>query len=467
MSTDTPESSTTATRARNPLVVLGVVGVLVAGVSFAGGFFLHPGSSTPSVQPTADARVVPAEPAEPSGIRTCSVGKLLQAKALGTQSAVVLDAESGNRLLTDNGDEPIPMGSVMKLITATVALDTLGANGHFTTRVVDGSTAGTVIVVGGGDPTLRAGSSSVYSGAPSLSDLAAQTVAAYQDEHPDSPTITRVLVDLSMFPVDDAWHSTWPEAERTLGYQPLIVPFMVDGDRANPSAQISPRSTDPAGKAAHAFVSALQHEGNGSGDIAIDFQNAPSNAKELASVQSAPVSTLIDQMLTTSDNTLGEFLMRASSVDAGFDGSSDSIQQLVLSSLNQHGVDMTGGNFVDGSGESKKDLIPPRGMAELVTQVFDGDKKLTLIGDALPVAGETGTLATRFVGKAAAARGHVKAKSGWIAGAYALAGQIDAKGSGRLYFVVVARGKVDTTAMAALDDLVAGIYSCGTNLASF
>ena len=467
MSTDTPESSSTAARARNPFVILGVVGVLVAGASFAGGFFLHPGSSTPSVQPTADARSVPADPAKPSGIRTCSVGKLLQAKALGTQSAVVVDAESGNHLLADNADEPIPMGSVMKLITATVALDTLGPDGHLTTRVVEGSTAGTVIVIGGGDPTLRAGGSSVYAGAPSIADLASQTVSAYQEMHPDSPTITRVLIDLSMFPVDDSWHSSWPETERTQGYQPLIVPFMVDGDRANPSVQISPRSTDPAGKAAHAFVSALQREGNGSGDISIDFQSAPSNAKELASVQSAPVSTLIEQMLKTSDNTLGEFLMRASSVDSGFDGSSASIQQLVLSSLNQHGVDLTGGNFVDGSGESKKDLIPPRGMVELVKQVFEGDKKLSLIGDALPVAGQTGTLATRFIGKAAVARGHVQAKSGWIAGAYALAGQIDAKGSGRLYFVVVARGKVDATAPAALDDLVAGMYSCGTNLASF
>ena len=467
MTTDTTESSPPTSRARNPFVTLGVVGVLVACASFAGGFFLHSGSNTPSAQPTASVRAVPTDPAKPSGIRTCSVGKFLLAKALGTQSAVVIDAETGNRLLADNADEPIPMGSVMKLITATVALDTLGPDGHLTTRVVEGSTAGTVIVVGGGDPTLRAGSSSVYSGAASISDLASQTVSAYQEMHPDNPTITRVLVDLSMFPSDDAWHSSWPETERTQGYQPLIVPFMVDGDRANPSAQISPRSTDPAGRAAQAFVSALQREGNGSGEISIDFQSAPSNAKELASVQSAPVSTLIEQMLKTSDNTLGEFLMRAASVDSGFDGGSASIQQLVLSSLNQHGVDLTGGNFVDGSGESKKDLIPPRGMVELVSQVFQGDKKLSLIGDALPVAGQTGTLATRFVGKAAVARGHVKAKSGWIAGAYALAGQIDAKGSGRLYFVVVARGKVDATAPAALDDLVAGMYSCGTNLASF
>jgi D-alanyl-D-alanine carboxypeptidase/D-alanyl-D-alanine-endopeptidase (penicillin-binding protein 4) len=242
---------------------------------------------------------------------------------------------------------------------------------------------------------------------------------------------------------------------------------MVDGDRANPGVQTSPRSTDPAGRAADEFVSALQQEGNGIGDIAIEYQAAPSNAKELASVKSAPVSKLVAQMLLTSDNTIAEFLMRVSSVEAGFDGSSDSIQQLVLSTLNKYGVDMTGGKFVDGSGESKKDLLPPRAIVELVGQVFGGSKDLALVADALPVAGQSGTLATRFTGKAEIARGHVQAKTGWINGVYALAGEINTKGAGGLHFVVVARGKVDATAMAAIDELVAAMYSCGSNLASY
>jgi D-alanyl-D-alanine carboxypeptidase/D-alanyl-D-alanine-endopeptidase (penicillin-binding protein 4) len=386
--------------------------------------------------------------------------------ALGTQTVVVFDA-SGNPLLTNNADDPIPMGSVMKVLTATVALDILGEDGRLITRVVDGSTEGTVIVVGGGDPTLRAGATSVYAGSASIAELASETVTSYQAEHPESPTITRVVIDLSMFPIDDAWHPSWPESERTIGYQPRIVPFMVDGDRAKPSQQTSPRSTDPAGRAADAFVSALQQAGNGDDDVEIDYESAPSNAAELASVSSAPVSQLIPQMLLYSDNTLAEFLMRASSVSAGLDGGSDSIQQLVLSSLVKHGVDMTGGTFVDGSGESASNLIPPRAMIELVQQIFQGDEKLAAIVDALPVAGQSGTLASRFVGDAEVAREHVVAKTGWIYGVYSLAGQIDTELDGRLFFVVVARGTVDATAIPAIDELVARIYSCGTNLASF
>ncbi len=447
-------------------MILGIVGLFVSGGSFAAGYVLPSGPVSPVAEPAAISRTVPSEPASPSGIRTCSVGRAMNNPALGTQTVVVFD-DSGNTLLTNNANDPIPMGSVMKVITATVALDILGNDGRLTTRVVDGSSEGTVIVIGGGDPTLRAGGVSIYPGSASIVDLASETVASYQEEHPESPTITRVVIDLSMFPINDAWHPTWPESERTIGYQPRIVPFMVDGDRANSRQQTSPRSTDPAGRAADAFVSALQQAGNGDGDIEIDYQSAPSNATELAAVSSAPVSQLIPQMLLSSDNTLAEFLLRASSVSAGFDGGTNSIQQLVLSTLIKHGVDMAGATFVDGSGESASDLIPPLAMVELVQQIFTGDEELSDIGDALPVAGQSGTLTSRFVGNAEVARGHVFAKTGWINGVYSLAGQIVTERDGPLFFVVVARGQVDATAIPAIDELVAGIYSCGTNLASF
>lgn len=458
-------ASTPRRRGWNAYLTLGVVGVLVIGGAFAGGVVSGSASIVPVATPTPEPRTVPTEQLKPSSVRTCSVAKLAKARQLGTETVLVTD-DKGALLFDSNAADPVPMGSVMKLITAVVALDNLGAKARLTTRVVEGSTEGTVILVGGGDPTISAGGSTVYPGAPTMTELATETVTSYTALHPDNPVITTVLVDLTMFPVDDAWNPNWPVSERTIGYQPLIVPLMVDGDRANPGLQTSPRSTDPAGRAAAAFIAALQQAGNGAGDVEVDYQAAPNNAKELASVSSQPVSTLIAQMLPTSDNTLAELLMRASSVEAGFDGSADSIKQLVLGSLTTNGVDMSGGRFEDGSGESNKDLIPPRAIVDLVRVIFSDGGDMDIIRNALPIAGQSGTLATRFVGPAAVARGHVQGKTGWINGVYALAGQISIRKS-NLHFVVVARGKVDSTAMTAIDNLVAGIYRCGDNLASF
>lgn len=462
--TPTSDDAPASRRRLTPWAIFGIVGAVVVGSAFAGGLTLGLVAQTGPTATSADARPLPAETAEPTAVRTCSVSKLLDDKALGTETVVVTTGD-GATLLEVNASDPIPMGSVMKVITAAVALDVLGPKGRLTTMVVDGSSEGSVILVGGGDPTLRAGGSSVYPGAPSIEKLANDTVAAYQQKHPDHPTIDTVHVDLSMFPVDDAWNDHWPESERTVGYQPMIVPLMVDGDRANPALQTSPRSSDPAQNAAEAFVRALQMAGNGDGDVTIDYAAAPSNAKELASVSSEPVATLIKQMIPNSDNTLAEFLMRASSVAKGFDGGMDSIQQLVIGSIGTYDVDLSAGSFEDGSGESNKDLIPPRAMAELIDVVFS-DSDLAILKDSLPIAGQSGTLASRFVGQAESARGHVQAKTGWIDGVYALAGQVDGK-NGALNAVVVARGKVSSSAMAAIDNLVAGIYSCGDNLASF
>jgi D-alanyl-D-alanine carboxypeptidase/D-alanyl-D-alanine-endopeptidase (penicillin-binding protein 4) len=157
--------------------------------------------------------------------------------------------------------------------------------------------------------------------------------------------------------------------------------------------------------------------------------------------------------------------MRDASVAKGFDGSAASIQQLVIGSIGAYDVDLNDGTFEDGSGESNHDLLPPRAMVDLIGKVFS-DKNLVILKKALPVAGQSGTLASRFSGDAAVARGHVTAKTGWINGVYALAGQIDAKRD-TINVIVVARGKVTATAMPAIDNLVAAMYSCGANLASY
>jgi D-alanyl-D-alanine carboxypeptidase/D-alanyl-D-alanine-endopeptidase (penicillin-binding protein 4) len=91
-----------------------------------------------------------------------------------------------------------------------------------------------------------------------------------------------------------------------------------------------------------------------------------------------------------------------------------------------------------------------------------------VVRDALPVAGKTGTLSSRFSGPNAVARGHVTAKTGWIDTAYTLAGFMDAADGTQLTFAFYAVGDgIKDNAKEALDTLTTGVFNCGDNLATF
>ena len=449
-------------------LVLGLAAGLVTALAFAGGFFFGPGATPAPVETTA-ARAVPESPAEAFPVRTCSIAAQVASPKLGAATVYVLNADTDETLFQFGAAPTVPMGSVMKVITAATALKVLGPDARLTTRVVAGSQPGSVILIGGGDPTLSAGRGSVYAGAPQLSDLAQQTVTAYAAAFPDAEPISQVIVDVSLFPVEDAWHPSWPKSERTNGYQPLIVPLMVDGDRANPTKATSARSSDPVGKAAQAFVDALQAAGAGDGesDISITYGSAPGNATKLASVSSQPVSKLVAQMLPNSDNTLAELLLRAVSVKLGSGGTASSLQQAVVSTMTTLDADFSDGKFVDGSGESPDIRINPAPLAKLLDTIFSDAGDLSHISKNLPVAGKSGTLSGRFDGDASVARGNVVAKTGWINGVYSLAGQITAADGTKLIAIAVATGDVGDSAKAAIDSVFAGAYTCGNNLSSY
>jgi D-alanyl-D-alanine carboxypeptidase/D-alanyl-D-alanine-endopeptidase (penicillin-binding protein 4) len=377
---------------------------------------------------------------------------------LGTFEGSVLNAATGEVLFDRAAGTGAATASVMKTLVAASALKVLGPDYQMSTKVYAGSEPGSVVLVGGGDPTLSAGGNSVYKGAPQLSDLAAQVIGA---RGADDPPITKIVLDSTMWNNSDSWDPSWPANERTIGYQPLIVPLMVDGDRANAGAQTSPRSTDPVAAAGKAFAVAL-----GVSDPEISSGSAVTTNKLLGEVKSQPIKTLIGQMLPNSDNTLADMIARVTSKGAGSDGSAASLTGVFTKALADYGIVAPGLVIKDGSGESKNDSVPPLVIAQLMAKVSAGANSLDVIYNALPVSGKTGTLASRFSGPNAVARGAVNAKTGSIANVYTLGGIVHATDGTALAFAFYAFGNVRSTAMAAIDTVVTGVFKCGDNLSN-
>src|SRR5450755_2349232 len=120
---------------------------------------------------------------------SAQISGLLGSPALGPHvGAVVTDLATGDVLYARGADSPLAPASTAKLATAVAALQVLGPGARFATKVVAGTTPSSVILVGGGDPTLTAGRppASDYPQPATLASLAAKMARALHARHRSS-----------------------------------------------------------------------------------------------------------------------------------------------------------------------------------------------------------------------------------------------------------------------------------------
>ena len=416
----------------------------------------------PTPTPTPTPVAAPPTSAPPERVRTCSVAGLAADPRLANLQAQVMNAATGEVLYDRGGLTASRTASVMKVVTAAAALAVFSPDDRFATRVVRGAEPGSVVLVGGGDVTLSrtpSGNETVYPGAAHLDDLARQVRAAWEAD-PSNPPLTKLVLDSSLFS-GETWHASWDPAERELGFMPHITALMVDGDRADPYANISSRGTDPVARAGEAFAAALGGVG------AIERGTAPAGAAELGRVWSPTVAQLIDKSLIVSDNTVAEMLARLVAIELGTGTDFAAIDPAVRQALTGYGIARGGIRVIDGSGLSPDNAVPPAYLTRLFAKVDAREGNLGVILDGLPVAGQKGSLsyADRFAGDNAVAHGAVLAKTGWITTGYTLSGIIRAQDGTTLTFAVYALGDVTAAAKQAIDTLATGFYRCGDELA--
>lgn len=376
-------------------------------------------------------------------------------------NAVVIDAATRRSLFELRADWPATPASTTKLVTSVAALASVGPGHRITTQVVQGA-SGQIVLVGGGDPTLTAlperAEAPDHPRWASLQDLARQTATALK-----ASGVQRVRVDYDV--------SAYEGSRTAAGWKPNYVP---DGEVAPVTAltvdkgRVSPgdpskrtRVSNPPAAAAQQFARLLYKNGVKArpGRRTV----APQGAVRLGAVQSPPMSTLVEHLMTESDNDVAEAVARQVAIKLGrpptFAGAAQAVQQVLAELGVAQGISLN-----DGSGLSTRNRITPLALAQIASLAAGDDHpELRAAITGLPVAGFSGTLSPpRFTAPSSkAGLGTVRAKTGTLAGVSTLAGlAYDADGR-LLAFAFMAgdgKGQVDP---GKLDVLAAAVAACG------
>ncbi len=369
-------------------------------------------------------------------------------QVFGSQLGVlVADLSSGRVLYQQNAGVGFAPASTAKLATAVAALHVLGPTATFRTTVVTGPAPDSIVLVGGGDPTLtvRRPPGIAYPQPATLQQLAAATARALKAK---GRRIVRLSYDTSLYG-GAGLAPGWPASYVTQGNVSVITPLEVDQGRLLPSgapqdAQVGmnylPRSPDPAADAAGVFASLLRADGIAvTGTIGL--ARAPAGAVTLASVTSPPLAEIVQLMLEQSNNVIAENLARHVAIATGQPATFQGGARAEEATLARLGIG-SGVQLVDGSGLSPLDRITPAALVQLIrlaSAASQPDLRPVITG--LPVTGFSGTLGpggSVFGTGPAAGYGVVRAKTGNLQTVAALAGIAYDKDGQLLAFAVMA-----------------------------
>jgi D-alanyl-D-alanine carboxypeptidase/D-alanyl-D-alanine-endopeptidase (penicillin-binding protein 4) len=421
----------------------------------------------------------------------------------------IVDLATGKTLYELNPDRFFVPASNTKLFTTALALNRLGPDFTFQTRVLasappdgEGRLAGQLILVGGGDPNLSARAIPYRPGAITGNPLAAIEELADQiaargvkrvdggvagddtwyiwqpyavgwsvddPQSDDGPpisalTLTDNVLTLGVRPGaavgDPAAITLRPAIEfyrienrvRTVarGGERRIHFKRIPGSRDAQlwgTISLSDRGTemqigveDPAEYAALALKTALEARGIAvQGDTTArhlfpdESAEAPAGI-ELARHISAP---LIEDLRITdkaSQNLHAELALRAVGRARRNAGSFEAGMEEMKAFLSDAGIDAAWWHLMDGSGLSRMNLVTPAAVVKLLRYMYDSTARDNFVS-LLPVAGQDGTLASRF-GQTVAA-GRVHAKTGSLAHVSALSGYIERPDGGWLAFSIL------------------------------
>lgn len=432
---------------------------------------------------------------------------------------MVVSLTRGDTLYSMNPDELLQPASTMKLYTAALALDRLGADHHFSTDVLrdgpmgpDGAVLGNLVLRGGGDPALsnrflRGDANTPMALLAQLTEAAGvrrvtgdiiADASAFEDRRVPEGWLTRYLQQgyaarVSALSLNEnvmmvAVHPELAGAAARVVLEPASSAVtvtsnvrLVNGSRGGritvgrsaPGAVeargwIGSRSVvrryglvmeDPATFAAGAFRDALGARGI-TIDGSIRLGTAPSGASKVASLPSPPLERLVSVMNRESVNHFAELIFRntARTHETLPEGSATAGAALLRDFLIQKvGTDSNAVHAADGSGLSTLDRTTSRALIQLLAYAHRAPWAASFHA-SLPVAGESELLRTRM--RSTVAHGNLHAKTGTTNSVISLGGYVTAQSGEVLAFAFLYNGTDRWNARETIDAM-------GVTLAGF
>lgn len=477
--------------ARNPLPALLVV-ALVPAVALAGVWRLADGRAPADVAgaPTdADGTTVITDPSvlttpllsvrrAPSTLaRDANIGafqaSLEQVLATIDNTSCLSLSIDGQLVAEKNATVSLRPASNVKLVTAAVALEVLGPDFTYATEVTgtvgpDGVVNGDLYLVGGGDPVLTSswwkGPNTKY---PPFNTTSIEALADAVVDAGVTRVTGRIVGDASRY--DGEWYApTWTPDVRFSEGGPVSALLANDSRE-----RVDRSSADPAQGAAQVLTDLLRERGVTVASSPVAGSANPA-AGNVALIESAPLTDILAEMLTTSDNTTAEMVLKEVGLKAGAGPTREAGLAVVTERLTTWGIPLDGVLLVDGSGLSDENRMTCASLLAVLHRHTADDP----VGAGLPVGGAAGgTLSDAFVGTSL--EGRVQAKTGTLynyddgifgkPAVKALAGFIPLDGGGEIEFAMLLNGpqiaeQVQYRPIWDLFALVVGTYPSGPSV---
>ncbi|MHA7280161.1 D-alanyl-D-alanine carboxypeptidase/D-alanyl-D-alanine endopeptidase [Arthrobacter sp. MDT2-2] len=407
-------------------------------------------------------------PAPDPAVLGRQLDEALQIPGAGSFAGTVVDSADGQVLYARDAGRLQPPASNIKLFTAVAAMTYARPDRTLATSVLASEDApGVLYLHGGGDVLLGSGLSDpgAVVGRAGLGTLAAATAAAL----PEGSGPYTVYLDDTFF-VGGTLSPTWAEGDVESGEVAPLHALAINSAWLEEGRSGGPRSQDAALDAARTFAGALVPAAAERGITVrpeVQRRPAPEGAESLAAVDSAPLAEQMRHMLEISDNYLAEALARVAAAESGRPASFGGATDALAAAAARLGVPGEGLTIGDAAGLSVRNAVSPAQLAVLVRGTTTSDEPgLAAVARSLPIAGLTGTLATRFDaddGPAAGGAGTVRAKTGTLNAVTGLTGHVVTADGRLLVFSFLAAGLDGTTAEArdAADSAAALLAGCG------